>query len=46
MNAFKAVKKIFNNDLAFVFENNRGANPEISAKKNLNFLKGLIQNII
>tara|TARA_X000000950_G_scaffold286757_1_gene396701 strand:- start:2051 stop:2860 length:810 start_codon:yes stop_codon:yes gene_type:complete len=46
VNAFKAVKKIFNNDLAFVFENNRGANPEISAKKNLNFLKGLIQNII
>ena len=44
--AFKAIKKIFKKDLAFVFENNRGSNPESTAKKNLKFLKGLIQNTI
>ena len=46
VSAFKAIKKIFKKDLAFVFENNRGLNPELTAKKNLKFLKKLIQNTI
>lgn len=41
--AFKAIKKLRKNNLSFVFENNRGNNAFLSAKKNFNFLKSYLK---
>lgn len=41
--AFKAIKKISQKNLSFAFENNRGNNPILSAKKNITLFKKLIK---
>jgi sugar phosphate isomerase/epimerase len=41
--AFKAIKKLQKNNLSFVFENNRGNNAFLSAKKNFNFLNSYLK---
>ena len=43
--AFRAIKKISQKNLSFAFENNRGKNPLITARKNINFFKKLIKEV-
>jgi len=42
--AFKAIKKLSLKNLSFAFENNRGKDPFLSARKNLKFFKKLIKH--
>jgi sugar phosphate isomerase/epimerase len=44
VDAFRAIKKISNKDLVFVFEHNKGKNPLNTAKKNFKFIYKIFQS--